>query len=204
MNDFRHNPRSVAALFVAVFFLVGCGRTTVTPTFPVSDNVTRPDRILVYDFAVRPDGSEVWEGPDAQTPEDIRVGNMFAKSLTDSLVAELRNRGINAYRGADAAPPGPNTASIKGRFLRASGSSVTGFALNESRMHAQVQILQGSGLRLSVVSEGQISAPNNLSSGVEKSDNAAVSTRVEADAKQMATAVADKIADYYERQGWIK
>src|SRR5215470_14188877 len=101
MNDFRHNLRSVAALFVAVFFLAGCGRTTVTPTFPVSDNVTRPDRILIYDFAVRPDGSEVWEGPDAQTPEDIRVGNMFAKSLTDSLVAELRNRGINAYRGAD-------------------------------------------------------------------------------------------------------
>jgi hypothetical protein len=72
-------------------------------------------------------------GPDAQMTEDIRIGNMFAKALTDSLVAELRNRGIDAYREADAAPPGPDTASIKGRFLRADGSMVTGFGLSASR-----------------------------------------------------------------------
>ena len=178
MHAFRCSLRSVAALFI-VPLLAGCGGTTLTPTFPVSNNLPRPDHIWVSDFAVSPNSLEAKEsvdadarggsGPDAQMTEDIRVGNMFAKSLTNSLVAELRDRGIDAYRGADAAPPGPNTASIKGRFLRADGSLVTGFALSDSRVHAQVQILQGAGLGLSVVSEGQISTPNNLSSGLEKS-----------------------------------
>jgi len=213
MHAFRCHLRSVAALFIAPL-LAGCGRTTLTPTFPVSNNLPRPDRILVSDFAVSPNSLEAKEGvdagagggsgPDAQMTEDIRIGNMFAKALTDSLVAELRNRGIDAYREADAAPPGPDTASIKGRFLRADGSMVTGFGLSSSRVRAQVQILQGTGIGLSLVSEGQVSTPSNLGSGIEKSGNASVFPIVQADAKRTATEIADKIADYYKRQGWIK
>jgi hypothetical protein len=217
MHASLRNLRSFPALWPAVLLLAGCGTTTLTPTFPVLNNLPRPDRILVYDFAVSPSSLEAKGGPDAdarggfgvdaQTQEDIRVGNMFAKDLTDSLVAELRSRGIDAYRGADAAPPGPDTALIKGRFLRTSlrdGSTVSGFGLSDGRVRAQVQIFQGAGLNSSLVSEGQISTPSNLSPGIEKSGNAAVSPIVQADAKRTAAEIAGKIADYYQRQGWIK
>ena len=217
MHASRRHLRSFAALWLAVLLLAGCGGTTLTPTFPVLNNLPRPDRILVYDFAVSPNTLEAKGGPDAdarggsgvdaQTQEDIRVGNTFAKDLTDSLVAELRSRGIDAYRGANAAPPGLDTASIKGRFLRTSvrdGSTVSGFGLSGGQVRAQVQIFQGAGLSSSLVSEGQISTPSNLSPGIEKSGSAAVSSIVQGDAKRTATEIAGKIADYYQRQGWIK
>jgi hypothetical protein len=57
---------------------------------------------------------------------------------------------------------------------------------------------------LSLVSEGQVSTPSNLGSGIEKNGNASVFPIVQADAKRTATEIADKIADYYKRQGWIK
>jgi len=204
MHASRRNLRSFPALWPAVLLLAGCGTTTLTPTFPVSNNLPRPDRVVVSDFAVSPDGSEGIGAPDVQTPEDIRVGKMFAKALTDSLIEELRKRGIAADREGQPVSLKPDTASIKGRFLRADGSLLTGFNLGADRVRAQVQILQGTGLDLSVVSEGQISTPNNLRSGIGKSDDAAVSPVVQADARSMANAIADRIADYYRRQGWIK
>src|SRR5215467_9436003 len=129
---------------------------------------------------------------------------MFAKALTDSLVAELRKRDIAASREGNSAPLGPDTASIKGRFLRPDESLMTGFYLGGDQVQAQVQILQGIGPSLSVVSESEISTPNNLSSHIEKSDDATVIPVVQDDARSMANEIADRIADYYKRQGWIK
>jgi len=191
-------------LLIASLLLAACARTTMTPTFPVSNNLPRPDRIVVSDFAVSPNGAEAMGAPDAQTPEDIRVGNMFAKALADSVIAELQNRGIAAYREGNPVSLGPDTASIKGRFLRADNSLMTGFNLRADPIRAQVQILQGTGLGLSVVSESQISTPNNLRPGMEKRDDAAISPVVQADARSMANVIADRIADYYRRQGWMK
>jgi len=204
MHASLRNLRSFPALWPAVLLLAGCGGTHLTPTFPVSNNLLRPDRVVVSDFAVSPDGSEGIGAPDTQTPEDIRIGRMFAKALTDSLIEELRKRGITADREGKPVSLKPDTASIKGRFLRADGSLLTGFNLGADRVRAQVQILQGTGLDLSVVSEGQISTPNNLRSGIGKSDDTAIFPVVEADARTMANAIADRIADYYRRQGWIK
>src|SRR5687768_5035606 len=119
MQTLGRNLAATAFWFTALLF-AGCGATTVTPTFRPADTLVRPDRVLVYDFAVVPDELEIKGGLDAQvsggtgsdvqTQEDIQVGKAFAKALTDNLLQELRDRGIDAHRATDAAPPGPNTA----------------------------------------------------------------------------------------------
>ena len=216
MRVFRYKLRLIAPLWLAALFLNGCGATTVTPTFPTIAGLPRPDRVLVYDFAVTPDALEAKYGLDtqarggagsqAQTQEDIQVGKAFAGALTSSLVEELRSRAIDAYRGAEAAPAGQNTASIKGRFLRTSQrdeSTVVGFGLGDGQVRAQVQIFQGSGLDLRLVSESEITTPSNLKPGAGTTVvNAAVADTVRADATRVAVQIADRIADYYKRQGW--
>ena len=132
LNGLRQIRRvvCVALEFVGAILLVGCGAaTTVTPLVRAGDTLTRPDRLLVYDFEVTPVETDLERGSesgisgsaasDAQTDEEIQVGKAMAKALTGSVVRELRSRGIeNVYRATDASAPGEDTASIKGRFLR--------------------------------------------------------------------------------------
>jgi hypothetical protein len=213
MQAFCRNLRSVAALWLAVPLFSGCGATTVTPVFPTSDTLARPDRVLVHDFAVTLDESEIgvgvgsWTsggvGSTEQAQDDIRVGKSFAKALTDNLVAELRRRGINAYRASEAAPPGENTASIKGRFLRTNQNgenTLVGFDLGSGQVRTHMWILQGAELRSGVVAEGDTVTRTDLRPGL----GPMLSAMVEAGAKQTAAQVAERIVDYYKRRGWIK
>ena len=213
MPAFRRSLRSVGVPWLAALLLAGCATATVTPTFRTTDGPARPDRLLVYDFAVTPDELEIKGGLDpqasggigteAQTREDIQVGQAFAKALTDSLVQELRNRGIEAYRATGAAPAGPNTASIKGRFLRTGqgvGNTLIGFGLRGGQVRARIQIFQGTGVNLGLVAEAETVTPSSLKPGL----GPMLGATVEADAKRTATEIAERIADYYRRQGWTR
>lgn len=204
--------RTAMACAVAAF-LAGCGAATVTPTIRPADNLAKPDRILVYDFSVAPSELEVKysldapapgrTGSEAQTREEIQIGKALAKSLTDSLVGELRSRGINAYRASEAAPATETTASIKGHFLRKSSRSesiLMGFGVGDGQVRTRVQIFHATGLKLGLVAEADTAAQSNLKTGSGPMRDAAIA----ADAKQVALQVADRVADYYRRRGWIK
>jgi hypothetical protein len=175
----------------------------VTPTIRAAEGLPAPDRMLVYDFSVTPSDLEVKEsldpqaaggtGSEAQSEEDIRTGKAFAKSLTDSLLEELRRGGIDAYRASESGSPGLNTASIQGRFLRTSqkdGSTLVGFGRGGGEVRARMQIFQGTGYNLRLVAEADITTPLD----------AAITT----DAKKTAVQVANRIVEYYRREGWIK
>jgi hypothetical protein len=198
---------------LAAVLFSSCQATTVTPTFSTGDTLVRPDRVLVYDFAVTPGEFEIKYGSDAQSSraissqaqasEDIQVGKAFAKVLTDNLVEELRSRGIDSYRASEASPPERDTASIKGRFVRTSKTdrtTLTGFDLGDGQVRTNIQILQGTGSTLRVVAEADTSTSSNLKPGLGPALDAAI----KGDAKRTASHVAEKIADYYKRQGWIK
>jgi Domain of unknown function (DUF4410) len=200
-------PICLVALFVA-----GCGTSEVTPVFATSDTLVRPDRILVYDFAVTPSEYDLVYGADTRTiaktssqtpsPEDVQMGRAFAKALSEKLVDELRGRGIAAYRASEATPPGDSTASIKGRFIRMSQTDQTlipGFGVADGQVRANLQILQGSELRTRVVAEAETSTRSNLRPGLGLN----LQSTIEADAKQTASEVAERIVDYYKRRGWI-
>ena len=210
MYAFRRNLQAITTLWLAALLLAGCAETTVTPTVRAAEGLSLPDRLLVYDLAVSPSELEVIGGLDpqaeggtgaeAQSEEDIRTGKAFAKLLTASLVEELRRGGIDAYRASESGAPGLNTASIRGRFLRTSqkdDSTLVGFGLGGDVL-ARIQIFQGTGYNLRLVAELDITTPSNLKPG--STLDAAIAT----DAKTMAEQVANRIVDYYRRQGWIR
>jgi hypothetical protein len=198
--------RLVPALWLGLM-LTACATETVKPTFPTASGLQRPDRILVYDFAVTPEESEFkgvvgsgLESRVSQSAEEIRVGRALGKALSENLVSELRARGINALAAAQAAAPGDTTALIRGRFMRSApgGASVVGFALGAREVRTRIQIFQGTGFDLRLVSEADSVTQSSLAPG------ATASGAIEADAKRSAQALAERVADYYRKQGWLK
>ena len=204
MSDLRLRARRAIKFYLAVFLFAGCAETTLTPTFRATKGLPRPDRVLVFDFAVTPEesGADRRSGAAVQTEEDVRVGKVLAGAISVNLVSELRSRGIEADRAADAAPPGNSTASVRGRFLRADGSdsalTTVGFTLRDSQVRTRVQLVQGTGLSLQLVGEGETVTPSGLKPG------AAGNAAVDADAKRTAQVLAERIAGYYRQEGWIK
>jgi hypothetical protein len=187
--------------------IVGCATETVKPTFPTASGLPQPDRILVYDFAVTPGEAALQgvvgsglESQGAQSAEDIRVGRALGKAVSENLVSELRSRGIDALAAATAAAPGETTALIRGRFMRSgpSGNYVVGFALGAGEARARIQIFQGAGLDRRLVSEAESVSPSSLKPG------ATAGVAVEADAKRIAQALAERVAAYYRSQGWLR
>ena len=225
----RRTVRRFAAVTLSVLLAAGCATTTLTPTIRAGDTLAKPDRLLVYDFAVSANELEAKYGLDpqasggvgseAQTAEDIQVGKIFAKALSDSLLEELRSRGIDAFRGSDAAPPKENTVSIRGRFLRISqrdGSTLVGFGLKGGRVRIDVQFYQGTGLTLSLVAKGEVDTRINLKPGMTTMltaatgaggsgavANQAVTETIQSDAKRTAQAVAERVTNYYREREWI-
>jgi hypothetical protein len=193
-----------------LFEVAGCATETVKPMFPASVGLEKPDRVLVYEFAVTaadltPGGitGSGLDRPVAQTEEDIRNGRALAKALAESLVNALRSRAIAAGPASAAAQPGEATASIRGRF-QSTGQGQEGgmgFTLRSKELRTQIQVLQGSGLAFQVVAEAEYTMASSLRPGMAAGDFAnAVST----DANRAAQALAERVADYYRKQGWLK
>ena len=204
MIGLRLRARPAIQFYLAVFLLAGCAETTMTPTFRATRGLSRPDRVLVFDFAATPEeaGAERRSGVAPQTEEDVRVGKALARAISANLVSELRSRGIEADRAGDAGAPGDTTASVRGRFLRSDGSdsalTTVGFTLGDSQVRTRVQLFQGTGLKMQLVGEGETVTPSGLKPG-SVSDAA-----VAADAKRTAQVLAERIAGYYREAGWIK
>ena len=196
---------SIVAAYVCTIALAGCSSTTVAPTFPAATGLPKPDRVLVFDFAATPAEAGIGDGIGSlpQTEEDVQVGKAFAQALSVNLVKDLRDQGIDAYRANEAAPPGETTASIKGRLLRDDrGTSTTstpvGFSLRSSQVRAQVQVSQGTGIKLQLVGEAETATPSSLIAG------SGTKAGVDADAASTAQAVAERVVSYYRQQGWIE
>jgi hypothetical protein len=202
--------KSLSLLWL-ITLVSACASSDVTPTFQASDRLPRPDRLLVYDFAVTPGESDIAYGADTRTvgaqtdlQPEIQLAKTFAAAVTKHAVEELRSRNIQAFAASEAAPPGENldTALIKGRFLRMSESDrtmITGFAIADGQVRTKIQVWQGSGLQATVVAEAETSTATSLRPGT-----ANTSAIIDGDAKRTAAQIADRIVDYYNRRGWLK
>jgi hypothetical protein len=190
---------TLSALFY-ILLLAGCTATpTITPTVRAQPGLPRPDRVLVYDFEVANADSEL--NPDqlntggVRTEEEMRVGRAAAKVLTDSLIQELRSRGIAAQRASEAAPPELNTLSIRGRFLWRDKDAGT--------MRARIWYYQGSGVNSRLVAQVDADIPSDSKRGAAVVGSSAYAAAQEADARRMARELADRVARYYREQGWL-
>ena len=189
-----------------LLLVAGCATTaTVTPTVRAPAGLPRPDRVLVNDFEVANADSDLSEdlvppvargtGGAARTEEEMRAGRAAAKVLTDSLIQELRSRGIEAQRASEAAPPELNTLSIRGRFLWRDKDA--------GAMRARIWYYQGTGVNSRLVAQVDADIPSESKSGA-KVGNSAYTAAQEADARRMARELAERVARYYREQGWIK
>jgi hypothetical protein len=185
--------------------VAGCAQTSLSSAYPASQGLTKPDRVLVFDFAVTPADAQIERrsGSAPQTEEDVQAGRALARALSASLVSELRRRGIDAYHASQTDPPGETTASVRGAFLRTDGSVggsnvPVGFTLRGGQVRTRIQVVQGTGLKLQNVGEGETVTPSGLKPG--NVGDAAVN----ADAQRTADLLAERIAGYYRREGWIK
>jgi hypothetical protein len=191
--------------FLCLLLVVGCATATVTPTVRAPAGLPRPDRVLVNDFETANADSELnpdvvppgqpGSGGAARTEEEIRVGKAAAKVLTDNLVQELRNRGIDAQRASGAAPAEMNTLSIRGRFLWRDKDAGT--------MRARIWFYQGSGVNSRLVAQADADVPSDSKRGAAVVGNSAYSAAKEADASRMARELADRVVRYYGEQGWL-
>ena len=191
--------------FLCLLLVVGCATATVTPTVRAPAGLPRPDRVLVNDFETANADSELnpdfvppvqpGTGGAARTEEEMRVGKAAAKVLTDSLVQELRGRGIDAQRASETAPPQMNTLSIRGRFLWRDKDDGT--------MRARIWYYQGSGVNSRLVAQADADIPSDSKRGANVVGTSAYAGAQEADARRMARELADRVVRYYREQGWI-
>jgi hypothetical protein len=157
--DMKMLSRATPLLFAFVV-LAGCASTKVTPHQPYTgEQLARPDRILVYDFAATPtkapaDSAVAAQaaGPAPQTAEEIEVGRKLGAEVAEELVAELQGMELPAVQAAGP-PPQVGDIVIKGQFV----------SITEGAAGRRVLVGFGSGAaELRTVVEGYQMTPRGL------------------------------------------
>jgi hypothetical protein len=157
----RVPPRLVVARWMMAVALVlamsACAPTKVRPvsSYVGGDTLPRPDRVLVYDFAISPEQVSLNRGLFSRlgrdvssasvTDEELAIGREVADGFANELVKRIQLLGLPAER-ADAtqvAPPG--TLAITGQFLSIDEGNrmrrtLIGFGAGQSEVKALAQV----------------------------------------------------------------
>jgi hypothetical protein len=99
----------------------------VAPTYERVGPQRRPERILVYEFAIAPDEVHLDKGLSAdviraaegtpRTTEERQIGQAAARVLADELVQKIQAMGIPAERASGAPLRWSNAVVIEGQFV---------------------------------------------------------------------------------------
>ncbi len=152
------------ALLVALigFLGVGCGKTVVQPSVEYKGPALaqRPERILVYDFAVTTAEvkenqgmfqSKVNEMKAVTTREhEQEIADEVKKVAADELVEGIRKLGLPAERATATVLMTPRSLGIVGQFIDVDEGNkaqrlVIGFGMGQSRVDIRMQVF-GHGL----------------------------------------------------------
>jgi hypothetical protein len=193
-----------ASWCLGLLLLAACASEKVTSELPVAGKILRPDRILVHRFQVIPQGSEFGTVPFQQSAEEVRVGRLLGEAVATNLVAELKARGVNAAMARDDAPPQDQTVWIFGRFMHLespSSSNLLGGYTFADPLRTRVHIFQGSGSTVQSIAQADTATDSAVRPRMAAEAEKAA---VEADAKRVAKEVADRIAAYYRKRGFMQ
>ncbi|HSB86324.1 MAG TPA: DUF4410 domain-containing protein [Ilumatobacteraceae bacterium] len=151
---------ALAGLLVSLALLAGCAPTKVQQTIETTGALPKPDRILVYDFAVSPDEVKLDEGLSAEikqryeheqatprTAQELKVGHTVANVVAGELVKKIQSYGLWAERAMGTPSRRGNTLLINGQFLTIDEGNraervVIGFAAGRTDVQADVQIYE--------------------------------------------------------------
>lgn len=140
---------------LSLVVITGCPSTKVTERqiLDPQRRLSRPDHILVYDFAATPADvpadSALAGHPDVQqtpqTAEQIETGRQVGAEIAAALVEEIRSLGLPAERASTHTAPQLNDIVIRGYLL----------SVDEGSRAKRMAVGFGSGAsRLSVAAEG--------------------------------------------------
>ena len=187
---------------LCVLLVAGCTTFRIEPTVRPLAELPKPDRLLVHNFEVTPANAQRnWDiiprllqvpGAADQTKKELSVGETSVETFVDSLIQELRSRGIGVERASEAGPPEINTFSVRGRFLWIRQA--------HQGLRARVWFYQGTGSNLRLVAESDAVIRRDLQFGSADRDVSLVTE--EADARLIARVLAERIAGYYREPGW--
>ena len=150
--------RHAMSAFVAALlfgFVAACGHTGIRrPAQTAETNLPRPDRILVYDFAVSEQEVKEYQGIMRQQPtikDPAERERLLAQEVKDGLAEEIvdamKSLGFAVERVGHGTKPTGNDLLIDGQFLTVDEGNplhrlVVGFGTGASAVQTQVQVYQ--------------------------------------------------------------
>lgn len=161
MRHHIHIPLAIAAVAVLIgAALTGCAKTKadIIQEYRGQEPLPKPDRILVYDFAVSPYdvsinsaiGARVANLVTGTSPSDEqqKVGRAIANVLAEELINQLELGGFTAQRVPTVEPPPMGTLAIEGQFVTIDEGNrlrrmVIGFGAGGSEVRTQVRASLG-------------------------------------------------------------
>jgi hypothetical protein len=156
----RRWSRLLAALVPTLVLVAGCAPTEVRPTgrHDANQPLPRPERILVYDFAVSPGDIKLNSGPgarllrvlgkDSPSEEQSKIGRQVARVFSEELVEEIRELGLPAERATHLPSLPDRTLAVDGQFVSIDEGNrarrmVIGFGVGATVVTAHVQVYMG-------------------------------------------------------------
>jgi hypothetical protein len=155
-----HSIQAPFAVLVSVA-LGACASTVVQPQFESAKlQLQRPDRILVYDFAVSTKEVTENQGFFQQSVNEFRdvtpyqheqeIADEVKKVAAEEIIEGIHNLGLPAERAKRDSPVPAGSLAITGQFLNVDEGNklrrtVIGFGAGQSRVDIQVQ-MYGYGL----------------------------------------------------------
>ncbi len=110
---------------LALGLLAGCAGSDVASRQKYQGELTRPERIVVYDFSATPDdvpadsalANLIDRRDTPQSAEEIALGRELGSRVAEKLVEDLNEMGIAAARAEDGVSPNIGDFVIKGTFV---------------------------------------------------------------------------------------
>ena len=192
-----------------------------------------PPVLLIYDFATSPNealadayGSE-FASPSASGDDDL--ARRTARSLSKQLHQKLIDNGIHARRVNDRFAPPLNAMLLRGEFLTVDAGSrilrmTIGFGAGATELRVRVHAYQATEWGLRRIARAEAKAKGNRMPGMAVPVGAGAATGnvlrsvaisggmnvvqevtggLDKDAGRIAGEIAERVKQFYQRQGWI-
>jgi hypothetical protein len=175
----KHFKPTFIVLF-ALAFITGCASSEVTSrrSEPVAEDIPRPARIIVYDFAATPAdippqsvmANRHGSRPAPQTPDQIKLGRELGGRVAQRLVNDILKMGLPAERAGG--PPAQNgNIIILGGFISVDEGSglkrvIIGFGSGANKMRTYVEGYVVTATGWKPIGSGEIEAGGGKTPGM--------------------------------------
>ena len=176
----RRGPLAAIGMgLLALAVTAGCASTKVTSREAlVSEQLPRPARVWVYDFAATATelpadsamAGQATEGTEPQTAESITTARLLGAQIATELVSQIRSMGLPAERVVKGAIPHVNDIVLRGTLIsydegNAAKRVVIGFGKGASELSAAVEGLQVTAQGLRKLGSGTTESGGSKSPG---------------------------------------